>query len=1069
MTPAVFTDDVAEFFVHSGWRKFFLDEQFYLLPPYPAPAKLSGFPPESLKNKPFASIFDPSEQDKLNSLLSQLASNPDEFISAAMLIRPATGTVAPVVEFILYPAGPENPQARYAGFIRPMPHPAQETLKHKQSPSNIDLAAIAQFGHHLATFEDLDTLLNDTARILNQDFGYDYVSIFLADAEETTLLLKSIVGVDLPAIPPDLVTVPITNQTTIGHAAAIATPILVNNFSQHNYLPLDCLPRQPQSELAIPLFTGKQVLGILHLQSPDPDYYQEDDLLLLEILASQLAIAIENTRLLEERDRRMAELVAFNQIGLVIAEFSDLETIFLNIVQRINALFQVEAVSLLLLEGDNLRFVAASGTGAEKITSFILKPGQGIAWSVVETGQTIRVDDVQADPRHFKGIDKALNFITRSLLAVPIQIQDRVLGVIEAINRLDGRPFSREDEVTLEFIVSSVAIAIENGRLFGQLQRHVQRVEGLLDASHALNTLDLKDILDTIVQRASILLVADLTVVYLADYQARQLNATATFSTSNMKGTPTPSFKFEQGTVGWVFKHQQPLRINDVSRDERFTYISTKSHLISNLISIPLTVKGEAIGVIEAAHKIGGEEFTAQDEALLSAFASQAAVAIYNARLFLETNQRLAEVSTLYTLAQQLTKALALDNIVESSVFILQHALDCSGCCILLRQEDDPEPFLLKACSGWPDRAHKGVDLDFIIQLSKNLLERPNPIYVQNVPEALSTGVLEHSESMEFEEENYKQIQLGSVMMIPLLVKQELLGVLSITDKQPQAFDQAEGRLLTIAAAQISAAIENARLYDHLEQRAVELEAALQEVEAVNRLKTEFVENVSHELRTPLTFIKAYVALILEEKPENISAEARDRLKIIAQKTEAIIRLVEDLVLLQKIEAKTLKLEPIAVSQLIAQVADGASAGAAEHNIKLVANSAPNLPEVLVDVARIGQVFDNLIGNAIKFSPAGSKINIMAQQDGQCIKFSVQDWGRGIPADKLDKIFNRFYQVETIAGHEYSGTGLGLTIVKQIVEAHNGQITVESEVNKGSTFSFWLPIGQEPAANSVHW
>jgi signal transduction histidine kinase len=300
-------------------------------------------------------------------------------------------------------------------------------------------------------------------------------------------------------------------------------------------------------------------------------------------------------------------------------------------------------------------------------------------------------------------------------------------------------------------------------------------------------------------------------------------------------------------------------------------------------------------------------------------------------------------------------------------------------------------------------------------------------------------------------------------MMVPLTVKEEVFGVLSIDHKRPNAFSQSENRLLTIAAAQISTAIENVRLYYDLEQRAAELEIALEEVQEANRLRAEFVQNVSHELRTPLTFVVAYIELIREGSLGQVPPEVRDKLDIISQKTRAITRLVEDVMSLQKVEAGNLKFELVSPYELVTSAGYGAIASAAEHNIEIISNSSPDLPAVRVDVDRIGQVFDNLVGNALKFSPNGSKINIAAEQADDFIKFSVQDYGIGIPVDKLDKVFERFYQVDGSTTRRYRGAGLGLAIVKQIIEAHGGRVMVESELNKSTTFSFFLPIASDSA------
>lgn len=1087
---------------------------------------------------------------------------------------------------------------------------------------------IAHLSQQIATTFDLDTLLNDLVQTLSHSLHYPYSSIFLSDLSETALTLKAVSSHDPQFIAPAPLTLPVDEETLIGQAVTTATPYLTNTIKQDGYTRFDYLAITPRSEMAIPLITSNQVLGVLHLQSRQPNEYNLTDLYRLQPIANQLAATLDNARLLEERDRRMAELATFNQIGMVMAEQRDLETILSNTVHRVKSLLQVEGVSLLLLENDQLHFATAAGQVAEDLKAFTLTRGQGIAWSAVETQHTVRVDNVHDDPRHFKDIDSAIEFSTHSLLAVPIQTPERTLGVLEVMNRIDGQLFSRDDEVTLEFIVSSVAIAIENARLISQIQHQIDRISGLLAASHALSTLNLQDILDTIVRKAGDLLEAEHTVVYLVDDAMRQLRATASHSVGDMKNMPTPPFGFEEGTIGWVHRHKQPLKINNIQEDTRFIQMTPQSRLIVNLVAVPLLVKAEVIGVLEATHKISGKDFTREDETLLSAFASQAAIALYNARLyqetqqqvkaltiltktseaitktrtldqlldivldsmlsiigaevgniiltdpqnqtlhieasrglasdvvemfnklhisqkvgtfgeayrtreiieiedsttnpiifrspemtweipktftnvplssgddfiglitlhalpnddtrsllravadmaavaidkarlFKETGQRLAEVSTLYTLAEQMTRVFDLDRTAELSVIILKHALDCSGCCLFLKEKrGDTETMILKASNGWSEASPTHPEISYLSQLAQKLAKKSYPTYIKDIlrASALILPPFDLSQAYTQAEQDKLWLQIRSIIIVPLVTKDEILGVLAIGDARPDAFGQAEGRLLTIAAAQIATAIENIRLYDSLEKRAIELEVALKEVAEANRLKSEFVQNVSHELRTPLTFILSYIELMLEGSLGEIPQIIKGKLEIVSQKTQTITRLVEDIISLQKMEAGNLARELVTVYELITRANHGAIANAAQYGLEITAYSAPNLPKLYVDIDRIGQVFDNLVANALKFSPSGSKIHIAAEQDGDMIKFSVQDKGIGIPVHKLDKIFDRFYQVDGSTTRRYSGAGLGLAIIKQIVEVHGGRITVESVINEGTTFIFWLPI-----------
>jgi signal transduction histidine kinase len=450
---------------------------------------------------------------------------------------------------------------------------------------------------------------------------------------------------------------------------------------------------------------------------------------------------------------------------------------------------------------------------------------------------------------------------------------------------------------------------------------------------------------------------------------------------------------------------------------------------------------------------------------LLRAVADMAAVAIDKARLFKETGQRLAEVSTLYTLAEQMTRVFDLNRTAELSVIILKHALDCSGCCLFLKEKrGDIETMALKASNGWNEADPVHPEIKYLSQLAQKLAKKSYPTYIKDILRASSIILppFDLSQVYNQTEQDELTLQIRSIIIVPLVTKDGILGILAIGDARPDAFGQAEGRLLTIAAAQIATAIENIKLYDSLEKRAIELEVALKEVAEANRLKSEFVQNVSHELRTPLTFILSYIELMLEGSLGEIPSIIQDKLEIVSQKTQTITRLVEDIISLQKMEAGNLERRLVTPYELITRANHGAIANAAQYGLEITAYSAPNLPKLYIDIDRIGQVFDNLVSNAIKFSPAGSKIHITAEEDQGMVKFSIQDNGIGIPPQKLKKIFDRFYQVDGSTTRRYSGAGLGLAIIKQIIEAHGGRIAVESVLNEGTTFIFWLPIPKTP-------
>jgi signal transduction histidine kinase len=772
---------------------------------------------------------------------------------------------------------------------------------------------------------------------------------------------------------------------------------------------------------------------------------------------------------------RLTELSALNQIGMLLASPGRLIDTLDAIIRHVSALFQVEAASLMLVEDGRLRFKVAAGTHIEQIKPFTLEIGQGIAGWAVQNNQTVRVNDVEADIRHYPGIDQTISFDTRSLIATPLRIakrpggthegvgEERVIGVIEIINRSDGRRFTRNDEVLIEFIASSAAVVIENVRLFSELeqrfsevsvlQRETQlRVESLADlgrASEAINrALILDEVLKTAVEAAAALMSSNQGVaLMLREGQTPDLYVAA-----------------HQGFEGTALDALSLLKIEE-SEDQGVSPIPddplapevplSSSHEALPFISVPLRGREEVIGLIV----LGAAQPSHETSRLLQTLGDMVAIAIEKARLHEETSQRLAEVSTLYTLANQVTTVLDLDRILETTVTIIHRALDCQGCCLYLHNPQTGD-LTLKASSGWA-----AADLEVINHVSRQVLRKRQPVNLTDIKAPKITPKKPTVASpvdipMSAEGETIKEsgTSIRSLLVVPLITQNTLIGTLSIDDRAFEAFGPSEGRLLTIAAAQVSVAIENARLLCNLRNRAMQLEQAIEELRELHRLETEFIQNVSHELRTPLTFVKSYVQLILEEAMGEINPDLRRTLTIVDDRTDAIIRLVNDVICLARVEMGQFEFRPVSLAEVAARSAEGATMTAKESGVRIELQVADDLPLVPADPGRLGQVLDNLLGNAIKFSPSGSTITVRVRRDSTFVRTEVEDQGIGIPADKLDRIFDRFYQVDGSTTQRFGGTGLGLAIVKAIVESHGGHVAVESEVAVGSIFSFALPI-----------
>ncbi len=231
----------------------------------------------------------------------------------------------------------------------------------------------------------------------------------------------------------------------------------------------------------------------------------------------------------------------------------------------------------------------------------------------------------------------------------------------------------------------------------------------------------------------------------------------------------------------------------------------------------------------------------------------------------------------------------------------------------------------------------------------------------------------------------------------------------------------------------------------------------------IDRMKSDFISSVSHELRTPLTSIKAYAETILHDR--NMTEETKiEFLEIINEESDRLTDLINDILEISRVESGTIQIvhKPVNISSLVSRTAAEMEYVAGKKKINLECNIDDNLPEMMGDENKIHSIISNLVNNAIKFTPENGRISVSAHLIKNELVIKISDTGMGIPKEDLPKIFVRFYRVHR-PGKQIQGTGLGLAIVKEIVIKHNGRIEVESEIDKGSTFTVYLPAAKQPA------
>lgn len=792
-----------------------------------------------------------------------------------------------------------------------------------------------------------------------------------------------------------------------------------------------------RSWLGVPLLFGDLPIGMLTLDKREPNFYSEEHARLAGAFAAQAAIAIENARLYQEVRHRLEDTRILNRFARAATSTLDFDEAVRRGIGALHGVRNFERISILLLDevqGDLwLHPALADGTVSSQRSEFRIPLDKGITGRVASTGQPLRVADVRREPRYISGYADTL-----SELCVPLQVGERIIGVLD-VQSSSSDAFTEADEHLLITLSGQLSTVIENSRLFTEAQQRVRDLTSLMGVSQALNEAqDLDTILNIVLDAAfalvgseegSIILIDPPTGNQLRIVAERGLGPEIVEAFNNR-----PVYRYE-GTYKRALTTGEIIEVAETSSDPDF--LDDVGSAAKQVTNVPLMTEQGPIGLI-AVDGLPKDETARR---LLTTLAGIAAVAIDKERLHQETVARLAEVTTLYTVSKQITSSLSMASVLDSIVSILRMTLDCRACSIFLI--DPTEEYLqLEAASG-PSVAWKGIArLRKGEGISGRAIAERRSIYVPDThlePDFLFFGP-----------------QIRSLLVVPLMVRDEAIGTLSIDATQPNAFDE-EIRLLTIAAAQAAVAIENALLYESLQASYRELEHALDELRNLDQMKSELIQNISHELRTPLTFIKGYVELLQDGEMGELADEQRMALGIVANKADVLSRLVDDIISMQQAGREQIKATPVSIAEVARISVQAAQASAMESGVVLSADIPEGLSMVLGDSRRLGQVFDNLVQNAIKFSRPEGTIAVRMREEENAIRTEVEDTGIGIPADQLSRIFDRFYQVDGTTTRRFGGTGLGLAIVKQIVEAHGGQVGVESEPGKGSLFFFTIP------------